>query len=510
MEPLLSAIMSDLLGRALSVLIQRYRPSKAEETEHKLQRLRRVLLRVEATVEEAEGRHITNQAMLRQLDMLRQGMYGGHYVLDTFRYRGHGEVSGGRDVVLSRRSSAKRLLSFPVGSSSSSKENLQNTVLDAENLKNLEKMLDGLETLMGDMVAFAVFLEGYPRIPRQPYSEYLVLDRVMFGRQMEKETIIDFLLQPEAAGDGNPGVLPIVGARRIGKSTLVEHVCLDKRVCGHFSTIVFFGGDDLGAENMAALGRSGVTKHQDLTASSCGRSLVVIELAGDMEMEEETWRNLYCSAARSMGRGGKIIITSRSEKIAALGTAPALRLKFLHQEAYWYFFKTLAFGSTNPDDQPELASLGMEIAALLDDGTFLGTNIVGSLMRDNLNVQFWRRVLQCLRHFTSKYLLTYGKHPKELLEKGYPVYAWSMARSQNVVVIHNIYQERTSEQGVPELTAHDIIAGRATHQGKFRAVGWRSRIPPYHTYMFSCESQTAGCSTVRKKRPRASADDGLI
>ena len=498
MEPLLSAIMSDLLGRALSVVIQRYGPSKAEETEHKLQRLRRVLLRIDATVDEAEGRHITNQAMLRLLDMLRQGMYDGHYVLDTIRYRGHGEVSGGRDVVLSRLSSAKRLLSFPV----SSKENLQSTVLDAENLKNLEKMLDGLETLMGDMVEFTVFLEGYPRIPRQPYSEYLVLDKVMFGRQMEKEAIIDFLLRPEAAGDGNPGVLPIVGAARIGKSTLVEHVCLDERVRGHFSSIVFFGGDDLGAENMAALGRSGVTKHQDLTAAACGRSLLVIELARDMEMEEDTWRNLYCSAARSMGNGGKIIITSRSEKIAALGTAPALRLKFLPQEAYWYFFKIIAFGSTNPDDQPELASLAMEIAALLNDGTFTGANIVGSLMRANLNVQFWRRVLQCLGDYTRKYLLTYGKHPKDLLDNGYPVCALSVARSRHVVVVYNRYQEHATEQGVPELTAHDIMTGRAPPQGKFRVVGWRSSIPPYNTYMFTCASQTAGCSTVRKKRPR--------
>ncbi|RCV27134.1 hypothetical protein SEVIR_5G303300v4 [Setaria viridis] len=500
MEPLLSAIISDLLSRALSMLIQRYRRSKAEETEHKLQRLQRVLLRVDAMVEEAEERHITNQAMLRQLDMLRQGMYGGHCMLDTFRYRVHGhgdddEVSGDGDVVLSRFSSAKRFLSFP---GSSSKE--QSTVIDAENLKNLEKMLDGLETLMGDMVEFAVFLEGYPRICRQPYSEYLVLDRVMFGRQMEKETVINFLLRPEATGDGNPGVLRIVGAARVGKSTLVEHVCLDERVRGYFSSIVFFTGDDLGADNMAALGRSGVIKHQDLTASSsCGRSLVVIELTG--AMEEETWRNLYCSAARSMGNGDKIIITSRSEKIAALGTTQALRLKLLPQEAYWYFFKVLAFGSANPDDHPKLASLGMEIATLMN-GSFLGANIVGSLIRANLNVQFWRRVLHCVRDFLSKHLLTFGMDPTDLLENGYPLYAWSMARSRNVVVIHKIYQKRTTQNGVPKLTAHDIIAGRATHKGKFRAVGWRSSVPPYYTYVFNCVSQTAGCSTARKKRPR--------
>jgi hypothetical protein len=38
MELIVSAIMSDLLNRSLSKAIQRYRRSKAEETEHKLRR----------------------------------------------------------------------------------------------------------------------------------------------------------------------------------------------------------------------------------------------------------------------------------------------------------------------------------------------------------------------------------------------------------------------------------------------------------------------------------------
>jgi hypothetical protein len=58
---LLSAIARDLICRELSMAIQRYRHSRAEETEQKLQR---VLLRIDATVEQAEGQYITNQAML--------------------------------------------------------------------------------------------------------------------------------------------------------------------------------------------------------------------------------------------------------------------------------------------------------------------------------------------------------------------------------------------------------------------------------------------------------------
>ncbi|KAL6615955.1 hypothetical protein ACP70R_038225 [Stipagrostis hirtigluma subsp. patula] len=502
MEPILSAIVSDLLGRALSMAIQRYRQSNGAE--HKLQQLQHVLLRIDAMVEEAEGRHITNQAMLQQLEMLRQGMYGGHYMLDTFRYRGHGgddEVvsSGGRQVALSRFSSAKRLLFVPVVNGGTG-----NSRLDAESVSKLEKMVGGLEMMIGDMVEFAVFLEGYPRICRQPRDTYLLLDKVMFGRQMEKETIINFLLRPEAAaGDGRPGVLPIVGAARVGKSTLVEHVCLDDRVRGHFSSIVFFTGDDLGAGNLAALRRSGVIKHQDRTAAaSNGRSLAVIELAGDMD--GETWSRLYSSASSNMAHGSKIIITSRSGKIVSLGTARALRLKLLPQEAYWYFFKTLAFGGANPDDHPELASVAMEIAVQLN-GLFLGANITATLMRDNLSVQFWRRVLVCLRAFTSKHRLMFGEHPGDRLEKGAPVYTWRIARSSSEIVICSVYQKpsSSSQHDVPKITSTDIIAGSVPQQGEFQAVSWRSNIPPYYTYLASCASRAATCKMASKNKKRS-------
>ncbi|KAL6845060.1 hypothetical protein ACP4OV_024555 [Aristida adscensionis] len=498
MEPLLSAVVSDLFSRALSMVIHKYRQPRGAE--QKLQLLQHVLLRIDAMVEEAEGRHITNQAMLQQLEMLRQHMYGGHYMLDSFRYRGHGgddEGSGGRPpATMSRLRSARRLLFL--SSPRSNTEN-QDTELDAESIKRLEKMLAGLEMMVGDMEEFTMFLVGYPRIYRQPYSAYLVLDKVMFGRQTEKEMIINFLLQPSApTGDPNRGVLPIIGPTRVGKSTLVEHVCLDERVRRHFASIILFTGDDLGAGNLAAFSSSGVVKHQDLTAPSCGRSLAIIELTGDMD--EETWGSLYTSAANNMGHGSKIIITSRSNKIVALGTTHALKLKPLTQEAYWYFFKVLAFGTVNPNDQPKLASMGMEIAALLN-GSFLGANIVGNLMRANLNSHFWYKILQGLRDFTSKHMLMFGEHPNDLIYKDRKVYLWRMTMSKHVVEVSKVYQERYPGQDVPKITAQDVLSGQITDQGKFTIVGWRSKIPPYHTYLASCTSQMIS-SVDNKKRPR--------
>ncbi|KAK1631398.1 hypothetical protein QYE76_005713 [Lolium multiflorum] len=88
--------------------------------------LERILLRAQVIVDEAEGRHITNQGMLRQLGMLRDAMYQGFYVLDTLRYKHFEDDDAGdckvdsRSWALSNFSSAKRLCLS--GSSSSTKD----------------------------------------------------------------------------------------------------------------------------------------------------------------------------------------------------------------------------------------------------------------------------------------------------------------------------------------------------------------------------------------------------
>uniref|UniRef100_A0A452ZNM8 Disease resistance N-terminal domain-containing protein n=1 Tax=Aegilops tauschii subsp. strangulata TaxID=200361 RepID=A0A452ZNM8_AEGTS len=86
MDVLLSAVVSDLFGRSASFVINRYF-QRQPGIDMILQRLERVVLRIDTVVEEAEGRHITNQGMLRQLKMLRQGMYRGHYVLDALTFQ---------------------------------------------------------------------------------------------------------------------------------------------------------------------------------------------------------------------------------------------------------------------------------------------------------------------------------------------------------------------------------------------------------------------------------------
>nr|CAB3455548.1 unnamed protein product [Digitaria exilis] len=80
MENLLSAVLSELTSRSLHFFFSKISKPMPVDVED---RLRRVLLRAQVIVDEAMGRHITNQAMLLQLDMVRGAMYRGYYLLDS-------------------------------------------------------------------------------------------------------------------------------------------------------------------------------------------------------------------------------------------------------------------------------------------------------------------------------------------------------------------------------------------------------------------------------------------
>ncbi|CAN6170585.1 unnamed protein product, partial [Urochloa humidicola] len=85
MENLLAAVLGELTTRSINFFISSFKPTALDVED----RLRRILLRAQVITDEARERQITNQAMLQQLDILRDAMHRGYYILDTFRYQRH-------------------------------------------------------------------------------------------------------------------------------------------------------------------------------------------------------------------------------------------------------------------------------------------------------------------------------------------------------------------------------------------------------------------------------------
>uniref|UniRef100_A0A8R7UPA0 NB-ARC domain-containing protein n=1 Tax=Triticum urartu TaxID=4572 RepID=A0A8R7UPA0_TRIUA len=478
MEIFISALMGELISRSVSSIVNKYSKLPAKVVEAGLER---ILLRGQVIIDEAMGRHITNHGMLRQLSMLRYAMYQGYYVLDTFRCQAYQEE---QNIQAASQSGAVTKFRYA-----------QQLCLSNSNKtsQGLEEALDSLRTMILDASEMVRFLTTYPRLRRQPYIMHLLLDKCMFARQRETEVVTNFLLRTQSC-TCSFGVLPIVGPENVGKTSLVAHICEDERVRDHFPQIVFFRHDNFRAQDIATLRGRCAARHENN-----GRLLIIVDIVGDLD--EDLWESMCSICRQSTTSGSKIIITSRSDKITKLGTTQTLVLKHLSDEEFWYFFKVMTFGSTDPKMHPRLVYLAMEMAKLMNYN-LAEASIAACVLRANFSINFWCKVLAFRRGYIQNHLRKFGGHPHELLSENRPVYVKAMGEPTEDILVLDTNQTCSSEEEVPKITAVDVLYGTARPQGgTFKVLAWKSPIPPYHCYIQTYKIRELQARAVKRKRP---------
>ncbi|XP_039793070.1 disease resistance protein RGA2-like [Panicum virgatum] len=487
MEIFVSAVLGELATRSINFVISRSSKPKVADVESSLQR---ALLRAQVIIDEATDRRITNQAMLQQLEMLKDAMYKGCYILDTLKYQSQDEEDA-KDHVVSYSSFFLSKVNSLKGTRSANRK--------MHILEQLQDALDNLSSMIINVKELVVFLTRYPCMYHQPYSMHLLLGNCMFSRQMEAELVRNFLLCTQPNGAEELEVLPVVGPGRVGKSTLVAHVCNDERVRAHFSEIMFLSNHDFKDEKViTSLWEGCVKKYHNSRSSKYGRILVVVEMAGDFN--EDDWKRFYAASKRYMtSSASKIIITSRSDKITKLGTTRAVTLKYMTHEAYWYFLKTLTFGSNDPMMHPRMENLAMEISRMLKRAVFNSMDII-CLLRDNFDIHFWCKVVTFLRGFTKWYASKFGEPPFDALMQNRPACLWRMLSTSQQIMVYHQYECSSSQQEGPKLEVRSVMYGGVKPSGRFEAVAWRSPIPPYYNYIYSCEVRDLKTTSAKRKR----------
>ncbi|KAF8713926.1 hypothetical protein HU200_027908 [Digitaria exilis] len=305
------------------------------------------------------GRHITNQAMLLQLLMLTDAMHRGYYTLDNFRYQPQDEEEA-KDQAVSRSSSlsivnyVKRLCFSGRGASA---------------LKEMQETLEKLSSMILDVNELVLFLTSYPRLYRQPYSMHLQLVNCMFGRQMESQVVINFLLCKQPHGPEELEVLPITGP-----------------------------------------------------------------------------------------------------------------------------------GYVDPEMHPRLTYLAMEIAKAMRSSP-LSAYITAHVLRDNFEIRFWCKVLSFFRGSFHKHASKYGgEHPLDAIGENKTTCIGRMAIPSEVCVLYHHHHQYSTEDEVPKIAIQDVLYGNVKPRGKFEALAWRSSIPPYYSYVSTCEIQELKTAGVQRKR----------
>ncbi|KAL6642508.1 hypothetical protein ACP70R_020689 [Stipagrostis hirtigluma subsp. patula] len=476
MEVAISAISGEIISRLVSFLIKKHRDRTC--VEEKLQRLQNLLLRVHTVVEEAEGRYITNSHMLLQLRMLVYGMYRGYHVLDTFRFKPLEEIQLEDQVsdsyALSITSPLKRTraATAAIGTSMSINHELQ-------------AALENLETIVANMTEFVILLGGCKPMHKRPYDTYLYLDNFMFSRIVEKQHIINVLLQDNSPV-GAPAVLPVIGGYSVGKKSLVGYACNDHMVRSHFSSILHLNSDNFWE-----------VKHETFMSV---KTLVVIEFISDVDDSE--WVKFY-SIASLMSTGSKVILISRFEEIARFGTLKPIHLKSLSDSEFVYLFKVLAFGGTDPENHPQLASVVMEIAKMLQ-GLLHTANLMADMLRKNQNAGFWLHMLKRLKNSLQHNFSVFGEHPKVLYERDHPTDITMFASPDTPLHLMPPRSECSScKSELSKVTFGDLLYGSTTVPPKkeFQITVWESRIPPFTKFVANCTQDKRPCtSSYHKKR----------
>uniref|UniRef100_A0A452XCZ1 Rx N-terminal domain-containing protein n=1 Tax=Aegilops tauschii subsp. strangulata TaxID=200361 RepID=A0A452XCZ1_AEGTS len=378
--------------------------------------------------------------MLLQLKMLSEAMYRGYRVLDTSRYRTLQDSACFDEVSIKDSSSSSIYLAIPLKRSRTTTEK-DDKAMCLESLGALES----LEVAIANMAEFVLLLGGCERMSRRPYDIYLYTDNFMFGRHAEKQKLLSFLLQHRPAGDA-PAILPIIGGAKVGKKTLVTHVCGDERVCSCFSSVLH---------------------------------LSVIEFASDVS--DDDWKNFH-SFLLTKGRGSHIIIISRIQRLARFGSVKPIFLSVLSYDEWRYLFKTLAFGSVDPAEHPRLLKIADEVARQLHtQGSLVATNAYADLLRRNLNAQFWHCLLDKGIRMIKRNIAMYGVHPSMLIEQGHPVDITDFAMHPLRMIPYTTNVSIKKES--PSVTFGELLADPSVRPKEdFILISWESRIPPHNVF----------------------------
>ncbi|CAN6382009.1 unnamed protein product [Urochloa humidicola] len=170
-------------------------------------------------------------------------------------------------------------------------------------------------------------------------------------------------------------------------------------------------------------------------------------------------------------------------KISRFGTVKPVHLNSLSHEEYSYLFKVLAFGSTNPEEEPQLASIAKDLAVALG-GSLVTANVYARMLRKNQNVGFCLCILKKYWNMVENNFKVFGEHPKDLMDKGHPVDITRLQASSATLLLMPPHSETDdSKRELPKVNFADLFADTACLPKEFELVSGESRIPSYKRFV---------------------------
>src|ERR1044072_3320668 len=300
-EAFLSAFIEVVLHKLASPEVVNFIRGKKLDI-NLLQRLNTTLYAVEAVLNDAEQKQITNSAVNNWLDDLKDAVYDADDFLDELATKAatQKEVSTffSRYFNLQDRDMVNKL---------------EDIVGRLESIFKLKDIL-GLKEVARDNMSW--------RLPSTSLEE----GSTIFGRGEDREAILKLLLDDDTS-DGNVCVIPIVGMGGLGKTTLAQLVYNDEQLKQKFDLQAWACvSDEFDMLKVTKTITGAVTKsscdvndinllHLELKKMLMGKKFLIV--LDDVWIDDYVTWNFLIKPLQFGTKGSKILVTTRSKDVAS-------------------------------------------------------------------------------------------------------------------------------------------------------------------------------------------------
>ncbi|GLT43045.1 hypothetical protein SLA2020_170190 [Shorea laevis] len=408
MEAVASSVVDAVLSSMLDYIFDRLIASdflkfaRQDQILSQVNKWKMLLPKIKAVLDDAEDKQTVSRVVKLWLSDLRDIVYDAEDIIDeiateALRQRILGEETGmtgtGRKV---RLFSPKSLTG----------QNLSGVKFCAWMGSKIEGITDRFEAIVAEMKTLNLLersVKGRPaRVVRERQRETssLVDESRVYGREMDKDVIIQKLMNVEI---GEIGVVSVVGMGGVGKTTLAQLLYNDQEVKDLFELRVWVCvSENFDVVRMTKILLQAVTMQgnfpNDLNSlqvtlrEKLSRKKFLIVLDDVWNENYESW-DVLSRPFMAGAPGSRVLVTTRSEKVASImQTCGVHRLQVLSDDACLSLLARHALGANNFDGYPILRGIGQEIVKKCK-GLPLAAKTLGGLLRGKVNYDEWDEIL---------------------------------------------------------------------------------------------------------------------